>query len=83
MKSNTRNEDVLISFGQHLKKLRESKNISQAQLGLLVDSYQSSIQRIEYGQSNPELCMLVAISNALDIKLSELMDFNYEIKSVD
>jgi putative transcriptional regulator len=83
MKSNTRNNDALISFGLHLKKIRESKNISQAKLGLLINSYQSSIQRIEYGQSNPELCMLIAIADALEIKLSELLNFDYDIKSDD
>ena len=81
MKSNTRNTDALISFGHHLKKIRESKNMSQAKLGLLIDSYQSSIQRIEYGQSNPELCMLIAIADALEITLSELLNFDYDIKS--
>ena len=83
MKSNTRNKEVLIAFGLHIKKIRQSKKISQSKLALKIDSYQSSIQRIEYGLSNPELCMLIAIADALDVKLSELLDFDTTCKNKD
>ena len=81
MKSNTRNKEILIAFGQHLKKIRQSKKISQSKLALIIDSFPSSVQRIEYGESNPELCMLIAIAEALDVKLSELLDFDITNKS--
>jgi len=78
MKSNTRNNEVLISFGCHLKKLRESKHISQATLGLKIDSYQSTILRIEQGKINPSLCLLKAIADALEIPLNKLLEFESE-----
>ena len=77
MKSNTRDKKVLKSFGIHLKKIRESKGISQAKLGLEINSFQSTIIRIEKGQINPSLCLLKAISEALDIPLKDLMNFDY------
>ena len=72
---NFRDEESLIAFGQHLRKLRESKGISQEKLGLSVGSYQSTIIRIEKGQSNPKLSTLIAIAKELKITLSELVDF--------
>ena len=76
MKSNTRDEKILKSFGNHLRDIRQSKNISQEKLGNMIEVPQSTIGRIERGQSNPNLCLLAAIAKSLGIDLKELMDFN-------
>ena len=73
---NFRDDESLKSFGLHLRKLRESKGISQETLGLNVGSYQSTIIRIEQGKSNPKLSTLIAIARELDISLKELIDFD-------
>ena len=65
----------LVSFGKHLRKVREEKGISQEKLGLSIDSYQSTIIRIEQGKSNPKLTTLIAIAKALKVPLRDLMDF--------
>lgn len=70
-----RDESVLIAFGKHFKKIRESKNISQEKLALKAGSYQSTIIRIEKGKANPKLSTLIALAKALDIDLKELTDF--------
>jgi len=36
---------------------------------------QSTIGRIERGESNPNLCLLVAIAKILDIDIKMLVDF--------
>jgi len=72
---NLRDEDSLKAFGLHLRKLRESKKISQEALGFGAGSYQSTIIRIELGQSNPKLSTLIAIAKELNIPLSKLMTF--------
>jgi transcriptional regulator with XRE-family HTH domain len=78
MKSNTRDTEILKYFGEHLKKLRQNKDISQEKLGNLINVPQSTIGRIERGESNPNLCLLVAIANSLEVDLKELISF--EIK---
>jgi len=75
MKSNTRDAIILKSFGEHLKKLRQSKEISQEKLGNLINVPQSTIGRIERGESNPNLCLLVIIAKALKVDIKELVDF--------
>ncbi len=72
---NDRDYKALIAFGKHLKKIRESKKISQEKLGLAADSYQSTVIRIEQGKANPKLITLIAFAKALDIELKELLDF--------
>ena len=65
----------LILFGKNLKKVRESKNITQAQLAIDCDFDVSVISRIERGVVNTSLSNLKLISSALQIELSELFDF--------
>lgn len=55
--------------------MREARGMSQESLGLLIDSYQSTIIRIEQGKTNPKLTTLVALAGALDVPLSELVNF--------
>ena len=75
MKDNCKNIEILIALGQNLKRIRESKNISQAELGLMIDSYQSTIIRIEKARMNSSISLLVKIAEALNVELSELLDF--------
>lgn len=65
----------LIAFGQNLKKIREQKGITQAQLAIDCDFDVSIISRIERGAVNTSLSNLQLISKALGIPLKELFDF--------
>jgi DNA-binding XRE family transcriptional regulator len=65
----------LTLFGKRLRKMRETRGLSQESLGLLIDSYQSTIIRIEQGKTNPKLTTLVALAGALEVPLRELVDF--------
>jgi transcriptional regulator with XRE-family HTH domain len=65
----------LKSFGNNLKNIRESKNITQAQLAIDCDFDVSVISRIERGVVNTSLSNLKLIGTALNIDLKELFDF--------
>ncbi len=80
MKSNTRDTEILKSFGEYLKKLRQDKDISQERLGNLINVPQSTIGRIERGESNPNLCLLIAIAKILRIDIKELVDFKLPLE---
>ena len=62
-------------FGNNLKSIRESKNITQAQLAIDCDFDVSVISRIERGVVNTSLSNLKLISTSLGITLKELFDF--------
>lgn len=65
----------LIAFGGNLKKIREEKNITQAQLAIDCDFDVSVISRIERGVVNTSLSNLKLISKALNLEMKELFEF--------
>lgn len=67
----------LKAFGENLKKIREQKNITQAQLAIDCDFDVSVISRIERGVVNTSLYNLRLIAKALDIPISQLFTFQY------
>ena len=60
------------TFGIHLVKLREAKELSAAELGRLCFMERSSIARLETGRINPSLFILKKLSKGLEIELDEL-----------
>lgn len=64
-----------IAFGSHLKKIREGKRMSQAQLAIDCDFDVSVISRIERGVVNTSIYNLKLIAQALGIEIQELFDF--------
>lgn len=73
--NNTRNERILKRFGKHLEKLRTDKKLSLRKLADIADVDFSQIHRIEKGESNPTLTMIIALSEALEITPAQLIDF--------
>jgi transcriptional regulator with XRE-family HTH domain len=71
----TRDEKILKKFGKHLEKIRTEKGLSLRKLADLADVDFSQIHRIEKGQSNPSLTMLMTIAEALESTAQELLDF--------
>ncbi|WP_419788497.1 helix-turn-helix domain-containing protein [Mucilaginibacter sp. SP1R1] len=74
----------LVSFGKHLKEIREGKkvrsgkSISLRKLEQLSNVDFSQIHKIEIGQSAPSLTTLNSLATGLDITLAELVTFNVE-----
>lgn len=70
-------------FGIHLKKIRESKNMTQFDLATAMNELDSesfiektTISRIENGRTNITLTTAIKLSLALEIDLKKLFDFN-------
>lgn len=70
----TRDEKILKEFGRRLKKIRTTKKLSIRKLADIADVDFSQIHRIEKGESNPTLTMILALANALKISASDLIN---------
>jgi len=70
----TDSEKYLQFIGNKIAEVRKLKGISQYKLAKLVMMEQSNLARIEKGLTNPTIKTLLKISDALEIKLSELFD---------
>lgn len=66
-------ENDLKQFGTLIKTVRKSKQLSQFQLASLCDVDIRTIQRIEKGEFNPSLRVLMRIANAFEMALSNLI----------
>lgn len=71
--NNLRNEKLLVKFGLHVKKLRESKEMSQDDLAYECDVEKSQIYRIEKGKVNTTLSTLDALAKALEVSIADLV----------
>jgi transcriptional regulator with XRE-family HTH domain len=63
-------------FAQKLKTIRKSRNLTQEELAARSGLTLSQIARIETARTNPTLSTVFRIVRTLDIRLSELFDFN-------
>lgn len=66
-------EDLLISIGKNIRKIRECKKINQAELAALCNYEKSNMSRIESGKTNLTIGTLLTISKALDTTIIELL----------
>lgn len=68
-------ENILLQFGKHVKKLRQQKNLSQEQLALIADLDRTYISGIERGKRNVSLINLFKIAKSLNIPTREIISF--------
>ena len=68
-------------FGEHLKSLRMSKNLSQVELAFKGEFDRNYIGMLERGERNPSLKNLKRLAVALEISLPELLNFETNDKS--
>lgn len=71
-----KNDKVLKEFGSHLQQLRKEKELSIRKLADIADMDFSYLHRIEKGESNPTLTTLLALAEALEIDICELVSYN-------
>ena len=62
-------------FGEKLKKLRKSQDLSQLQLAEKSKLDITTINELENGNRQPMLKTVNKIANALSVKPSDLLDF--------
>ena len=61
-------------IGQKIRFLRESKGISQQNLAAICNFEKSNLSRIEAGRTNPTVSTLYKISQALKVKIIDIVD---------
>ncbi|UII27619.1 helix-turn-helix domain-containing protein [Fulvivirga maritima] len=65
-------------LGERIAYLRTTKGLNQTELAHYCNKDRQSINRLEKGKVNPSIYYLLQISNALEINMSEL--FNFDLK---
>ena len=71
-----RNKEQLIKFGDRVKMLRTSKNLTLEALAFAIEVEISQIHRIEKGKINPTYTTLIALAEGLEISISDLVNLN-------
>ena len=74
--------EIKYLLGLKIKELRNKKGLSQQQLAELINIDQRNLSNIECGNTFPTKSLL-AITEAFNITLPELFDFNYLAKNTD
>lgn len=59
------------SIGKHLRKIRETKEISQEQLSIKAGYYHTYVNKIEQGKYSPSLHTIWRLSYALGMSLTD------------
>ncbi|MEJ2882279.1 helix-turn-helix transcriptional regulator [Pedobacter sp. GR22-6] len=65
-----------LKLGKRIKQIRESKNLTQPELGALINKDYQSIGRIENGRVNPSAYLIFQIAKALDVSMGEVFDIS-------
>ena len=72
----TKDKEYLVSFGKHLKKMREGKGMSQEELANLAEVSLPQITRIERGIINPTICTIKSLSKGLSVEMSFMFELD-------
>lgn len=70
-----RYQPQLVKLGLHIRQVRERQGMSQEQLAADADIPYSSVNEIEAGKTNPTIASLLALAEALEVSISDLVDF--------
>ena len=70
------NENVYVKLGQNIKKYRKETGLTQQKLADKVDMGINFIGKIEVGFSKPSLDTVIKIAKTLNVKLSDLFNFD-------
>lgn len=64
-------QEFASKIGDHLREIRESKNISQEKLSINAGYYHTYVNKIEQGKYSPSLHTIWRLSRALNMSLEE------------
>ena len=70
-----RHDIFLKKFGQNLRKIRLSKDLSQDEISFNTNVSTNQIGRIERGEINAGISTLYEIAQFLDVPVKDLFDF--------
>lgn len=63
----------MFNFGEHLKSIRQSKGITQKQLGEAIGASERGIQNYELGQSKPKFETIIALATFFNVSTDYLL----------
>lgn len=66
-------EDLLIAIGKNIRKIREEKKVSQAELAARCNYEKSNMSRIESGKTNLTIGTLLNIAESLDTTIIKII----------
>ncbi len=67
-------EEIIKKIAFNIKIERMRKKLTQFQLAEMIDVHEKYIGKVESGKQNLTIKTLIKLANALDIKLSKLVD---------
>ena len=70
-----RTDSRLAALGQAIRQHREAQHLSQDRLAKMINTNQAYICRVENAQVNPGITTIFEIADALDVPVSDLMEF--------
>ena len=70
-----RNNRAIKNFGARIKKLRKQQKLTQKQLAFEIGISDIQIRRIEKGEINTSLSVIVGLSEVFGISMKELFDY--------
>ena len=65
-------------FGEKIRELRQSKNMTQSELGRALGVTSQSVSKWEQNTTSPDLLLLPRIARYFGISMDELFDFHPE-----
>ena len=67
-------ENIQLSFGSHIRKLRTEKGVSQEKFALHIGMDRTYYASVEAGKRNISIINIQKIANGLDISLSKMFE---------
>lgn len=67
-------EEIIKKIAFNIKVERMRKNLTQFQLAEMIDVHEKYIWKVESGKQNLTIKTLIKLANALDVKLTKLVD---------
>lgn len=62
-----------IKFGEFITNLRKEKNMTQAELAKKLNVTNKAVSKWENGHSMPDICLIEALAECLDVSIAELI----------
>lgn len=73
------NHNIQIKFGRRIRALRILLQFSQEELAHVCDLNKNYVSDIERGARNVSLFIIAKLARGLQVSLSELFDFDFQI----
>jgi len=67
-------QEILIKFGEKVRKIRKEKGLSQEELAHNANLHRTYIGMIERAEKNITLISIERIANALEVKITNLFE---------